>query len=45
MLGIVLRGLATAGARVAAPTAGEVIGVQGGRVIATEAAKVWRPLF
>jgi len=39
MLGIVLRGLATAGARVAAPTAGEVIGVQGGRVIATEAAK------
>jgi hypothetical protein len=36
---IVLRGLATAGARVAAPTAGEVIGVQGGRVIATEAAK------
>lgn len=39
MWGIVLRGLATAGARVAAPTAGEVIGVQGGRVIATEAAK------
>lgn len=39
MLGIVLRGLATAGARVAASTAGEVIGVQGGRVIATEAAK------
>lgn len=39
MLGIVLRGLATAGARVAAPAAGEVIGVQGGRVIATEAAK------
>ncbi|HFK9535860.1 TPA: Tox-REase-5 domain-containing protein [Acinetobacter baumannii] len=39
MWGIVLRGLATAGARVAAPAAGEVIGVQGGRVIATEAAK------
>ncbi|HFF4695846.1 TPA: Tox-REase-5 domain-containing protein [Acinetobacter baumannii] len=29
----------TAGARIAAPAAGEVIGVQGGRVIATEAAK------
>ncbi|WP_336167353.1 Tox-REase-5 domain-containing protein [Acinetobacter sp. 161(2023)] len=39
MWGIVLRGLATAGARVAAPAAGEVIGVQGGRVIATETAK------
>ncbi|HEC0039568.1 TPA: hypothetical protein R1Q66_001964 [Acinetobacter baumannii] len=39
MWGLIARGLVTAGARVAAPTAGEVIGVQGGRVIATEAAK------
>ncbi|HGW3736195.1 hypothetical protein APC04_03865 [Acinetobacter baumannii] len=39
MWGLIARGLATAGARVAAPAAGEVIGVQGGRVIATEAAK------
>lgn len=39
MWGLIARGLVTAGARVAAPAAGEVIGVQGGRVIATEAAK------
>lgn len=39
MWGLIARGLVTVGARVAAPTAGEVIGVQGGRVIATEAAK------
>ncbi len=39
MWGLIARGLATAGARVAAPAAGEVIGVQSGRVIATEAAK------
>lgn len=36
---LILRGVAMAGARTAAPAAGEIIGVQGGRVIATEAAK------
>ncbi|MDW3026355.1 Tox-REase-5 domain-containing protein [Acinetobacter baumannii] len=39
MWGLIARGLATAGARVAAPAAGEVVVSQGGRVIATEAAK------
>ncbi|UGQ27242.1 Tox-REase-5 domain-containing protein [Acinetobacter calcoaceticus] len=39
MWGLIARGLATAGARVAAPAAGEVVATQGGRVIATEAAK------
>lgn len=39
MWGLLFRGLATAGARTAAPAAGEVIAVQGGRTIATEAAK------
>ncbi|XZY04320.1 Tox-REase-5 domain-containing protein [Acinetobacter baumannii] len=39
MWGLIARGLVTAGARIAAPAAGEVVGVQGGRVIATEAAK------
>lgn len=34
-----LRGAAAVGGRAAVPAAGEVIGVQGGRVIATEAAK------
>ncbi|NUF24582.1 hypothetical protein HUN23_17645 [Acinetobacter oleivorans] len=36
---LILRGAAALGGRAAAPAAGEVIGVQGGRVIATEAAK------
>lgn len=36
---LILRGVAAAGARTAAPAAGEVIAVQGGRTIATEAAK------
>lgn len=36
---LILRGVAAAGARSAAPAAGEVIAVQGGRTIATEAAK------
>lgn len=39
MWGLLFRGLATAGARTAAPAAGEVVAAQGGRVIATEAAK------
>nr|WP_312323885.1 Tox-REase-5 domain-containing protein [Acinetobacter oleivorans] len=36
---LILRGVAMAGARTAAPAAGEVVAAQGGRVIATEAAK------
>ncbi len=32
---LILRGVAAAGARTAAPAAGEVIAVQGGRTIAT----------